>query len=173
KKPPNPPRPEHLADVETYELGAAGPYGTLPARSTRRLAAVVRNRQAANWTLGHAPWAPAKAQRLVAEQLGRWGYMLGTGTEDTIDDVTATLTAQALESPAVGAGSRRVSVHLSDQDGQLCVLAIAHQATEGCGPAGDGEDVLRRLSEHAAVASCGTDTGPDGCRWWAVIDLER
>lgn len=62
-------------------------------------------------------------------------------------------------------------MHLSDQDGQVCVLAIAHGAAEGCRPAGDGEDVLRRLSEHAAVTACGTDTGADGARWWAVIDL--
>ncbi|WP_275408405.1 hypothetical protein [Streptomyces sp. SID9727] len=35
-----------------------------------------------------------------------------------------------------------------------------------------GDDVLHRITAaHPAVTGCGTDTGPDGRRIWAVINL--
>ena len=71
---------------------------------------------------------------------------------------------------AVADPGSRVTVHVSDQDRQVCILNLSHAATPESAP-GDGEDVLRRITAHQAVTSCGTDTGPDGRRTWAVLDL--
>lgn len=39
------------------------------------------------------------------------------------------------------------------------------------GHAPDGDDVLHRITAVFAVAGCGTDSGPDGRRTWAVVEL--
>jgi len=72
---------------------------------------------------------------------------------------------------AVADPGSRVTVHVSDQNRQVCVLTLSHAAALDPAAAGDGEDVLHRITAHQAVTSCGTDTGPDGRRTWAVLDL--
>ncbi|MFD6277528.1 hypothetical protein ACFWFI_18445 [Streptomyces sp. NPDC060209] len=73
---------------------------------------------------------------------------------------------------AVADRGTRVTVHLSDQGRQVCILTLSHQMP-AASPATDDsdDDVLHRITAHQAVTGCGTDTGPDGRRTWAVLDL--
>ncbi|MFJ2279262.1 hypothetical protein ACIOEZ_34500 [Streptomyces sp. NPDC087866] len=110
-------------------------------------------------------WAPAKAHAAVAAQLATWGHCPAETVGDAVEAVTLLLVEAA-----VADGGKRVSVHLSDQDGQACILALSHHAGLADGP-GDAGDVLHRITAHQPVTGCGTDAGPDGRRLWAVIDL--
>lgn len=118
----------------------------------------VSNRRSANWTLEAAPWSPGKASRFVVGRLHEWGY---ARADQAAEDLTVRLVELA-----VADGGRRVSVHLADQDHQALIVALSHQA--GLEPVGDR--VLPDLAGLGAV-SCGTDTGEDGRRMWAVLDL--
>ncbi|MEU3656445.1 hypothetical protein AB0E67_27290 [Streptomyces sp. NPDC032161] len=120
-----------------------------------------------NWTLESAPWAVGIAQRKIAAQLEEWGYQRAPVVAEVVEAVTGLVVAAA-----VADSGRRVSVHLSDQDRQACILALSHQAGLAPGHAPDGDDVLHRITAQAGVTGCGTDTGPDGRRIWAVIGLE-
>lgn len=102
----------------------------------------------------------------MVEQLGRWKYRPAPDTVTAVETVT-TLLFEA----AVADGGTKVSVHLSDQDGQACILALSHRTTLITGHDDTGGDVLHRISAHQAVTGCGTDAGPDGHRIWAVIEL--
>ncbi|MEU5660115.1 hypothetical protein ABZ802_31530 [Streptomyces sp. NPDC047737] len=130
------------------------------------------NRRGANWVLESAPWAAGKARVAVVGQLGKWGYRPAPEVVAAVEAVVTLLVEQA-----VGDGGARVTVHVSDQGRQVCVLALSHQtaptapATTGGPAAGGDEDVLHRITAHQAVTGCGTDTGPDGRRTWAVLDL--
>ncbi|MFJ9683566.1 hypothetical protein ACIRP2_36855 [Streptomyces sp. NPDC101194] len=126
----------------------------------------MRNRRGVNWSLESAPWAAGVAKRKVAAQLGEWGYRPAPAVAETVAAVTELVVAAA----AAGSG-RRISVHLSDQDRQACILALSHQAGLTPGHVPDGDDVLHRITAQAGVTGCGTDTGPDGRRIWAVIEL--
>ncbi|MDK0525091.1 hypothetical protein [Streptomyces sp. ML-6] len=126
----------------------------------------MRNRRGVNWKLESAPWAAGKARTAVLGQLGKWRYRLAPGTVTAVETV-ATLLVEA----AVVDGGARVSVHLSDQDGQACILALSHQAGLTPGHASGGDDVLHQITAVSGVTGCGTDTGPDGRRIWAVVDL--
>lgn len=124
------------------------------------------NRRGANWVLESAPWAAGKARAAVVEQLGKWKYRLAPDTAAALEAVT-TLLVQA----AVADGGTTVSVHLSDQDGQACILALSHNVGLATGLDDTGRDVLHQITTHQPVTGCGTDTGPDGRRIWAIIEL--
>lgn len=124
------------------------------------------NRRGANWVLESGPWAAGKARAAVMGQLGKWGYRLGPDTVTAVEEVT-TLLVQAAIADAGGS----VSVHLSDQDGQACILALSHHTGLTTGLDDNGGDTLHRITAHPPVTGCGTDAGPDGRRIWAVIDL--
>jgi hypothetical protein len=126
----------------------------------------MRNRRGRNWVLESAPWAAGKARVAVVEQLGKWDYRPAPVTLDAVEEVT-TLLVQA----AVADNGSTVSVHLSDQDGQACILALSHHVSLTTGLDDAGGDVLHRITAHKPVIGCGTDAGPDGRRIWAVIDL--
>ncbi|SEB63978.1 hypothetical protein SAMN05216483_0088 [Streptomyces sp. 2131.1] len=123
----------------------------------------MRNRRGVNWTLESAPWTAGVARRKVNEQLKEWGHR---PNEEAIESVTGLLVAAA-----VADGGRRVSVHVSDQDQQACILALSHHTPAAVGHEPGGDDVLHRITAHPDVTGCGTDTGPDGRRIWAVINL--
>jgi hypothetical protein len=154
KRPVEPPRPE--------------PQGFRPAAlvSTVRRGVTLRNRRGVNWPLEAAPWSASKASRRVLEQLREWGYRPSdTATESVAAVVTLLVTG------ALGDGSRRISVHLSDQGRQVCVLVLSHQVGLPVGHVPDGDDVLKQVTEHKVVSGCGSDLAPDGRRLWAVVDL--
>ncbi|MCX4870585.1 hypothetical protein OG694_42750 [Streptomyces sp. NBC_00906] len=100
------------------------------------------------------------------EQLGKWKYRPAPDTVTAVEAVT-TLLIQA----AVADGGTKVSVHLSDQDGQACILALSHHTGLTTGADDAGKDVLHQITAHHFVTGCGIDTGPDGRRIWAVITL--
>ncbi|MFD7495958.1 hypothetical protein ACFV8T_26775 [Streptomyces sp. NPDC059832] len=100
------------------------------------------------------------------EQLGKWKYQPAPDTVTAVETVT-TLLVEA----AVADSGTKVSVHLSDQDGQACVLALSHHTNLTTGADEAGGEVLHRITAHRAVTGCGTDSGPDGRRIWAVITL--
>ncbi|MFD6424695.1 hypothetical protein [Streptomyces sp. NPDC060198] len=126
----------------------------------------MRNRQGANWSYESAAWVPGKARRKVLEQLGAWGHRLGPVAVRALDSATDLLVATA-----VGDGGRKVSVHLSAQDGQACVVVLSHRSALAPGHAPDGDDVLHRVTALPGVEGCGTETGPEGRRLWAVVRL--
>lgn len=119
---------------------------------------VVRDRRTAAWALEAAPWAPAKASKRVLGRLHDWGYREA--------DEAATRLTEALVRTAVADGGRRVSVHLADQDRQALIVALSYKTDLGVAD----EAVLPGLVALGAV-SCGTDSGEDGRRVWAVLDL--
>ncbi|MEV8455491.1 hypothetical protein AB0467_28650 [Streptomyces sp. NPDC052095] len=123
----------------------------------------MRNRRGVNWNIESAPWAVGIAKRKVAAQLGEWGYRPDQAAVDTVTELLITA--------AVADSGRRISVHLSDQDQQACILALSHQADLTPGHAPDGDGVLHQITAVPGVTGCGTDTGPDGRRIWAVIAL--
>lgn len=152
KKPVSPPRPE------TAVARSAGPGS--PARTARR-GVGMRNRRGVNWSMESAPWAVGIAKRKVTAQLGEWGYRPDTAVIDTVTELLVTT--------AVTDNGRRISVHLSDQDQQACILVLSHQAALTPGHAPDSDDVLHQIAAVSGVTGCGTDTGPDGRCIWAVI----
>lgn len=151
KKPPSPPPPEP-------------PRSTLddppvPQRAGRDGVPVMRNRRGASWSLEARPWAPAKAAEKVAERLAEWGFE----TPRHLDEVV-----RLAVSTVVGDGGRRISVHVSEQDGRTLVLAFSHRpATPG---APSGETVLPALRDLGAD-SCGTEVTGEGRRVWALLTL--
>ncbi|MGW0857595.1 hypothetical protein [Streptomyces sp. NPDC002690] len=126
----------------------------------------MRNRRGANRSYESAAWVPGKARREVLEQLGAWGHRLGPAVVRVLGSATELLVATA-----VGDGGRKVSVHLSDQDGQACVVVLSHRCDLAPGHAPEGDDVLHRLTALPGVEGCGTETGPEGRRLWAVVRL--
>lgn len=170
KRPPSPPRPDTLLPGILGQGTPAGPGQALP-RSGRR-GVTMANRRGSNWVLESSPWAVRKARTVVLGQLGKWDYRPAPDTTATVGDVVALLVEAATADP----GSR-ITVHLSDQGGQVCILALSHAAGPAPEPAGPAaadngdEDVLHRITAHHAVTGCGTDLGPDGRRTWAVLDL--
>ncbi|WP_224756304.1 hypothetical protein [Streptomyces sp. col6] len=127
---------------------------------------VMRNRRGGNWVYAANRWAAGKAKNAVLAQLGAWDLWPGQTVLDAVEAVTVLL----VETTVADQGNR-VSVHLSDQDGQACILALSHHS--GLADLDDeaGSDVLHRITAHRPVTECGMDTGPDGRRLWAVIDL--
>ncbi|MGW6604059.1 hypothetical protein [Streptomyces sp. NPDC055036] len=116
------------------------------------------NRRGANWRLEAEPWAAGRARKNVIGKLHEWGY--------TRADTAASEIVTILVNTAVGDGGKRVSLHLADQNRQALMVVLSHQP----GLAVADETVLPRIAELGAT-SCGTDTGEDGRRLWAVLDL--
>ncbi|MFC9429729.1 hypothetical protein [Streptomyces sp. NPDC056987] len=145
KRPVQPPRPEP-------DTKPKSPLVTARRRVT------MANRRGANWTLESAPWSVATARRRVLAQLRVWGH--------TTADRTAGDLVTVLMRTAVADGGRRVSVHLAEQNRQVLILVLSHQAA----PAMTDAEVLPRLAELGA-STCGTDVAEDGRRLWAVLDL--
>uniref|UniRef100_A0AAU3GR34 ATP-binding protein n=1 Tax=Streptomyces sp. NBC_01401 TaxID=2903854 RepID=A0AAU3GR34_9ACTN len=165
RTPPPPKRPQSPPRPDTAALDATtGPGGT-PVRSGRR-GVMMANRRGTNWVLESAPWAAGKARSGVLGKLGTWGYRLSPEAAGTVGQVVTLL----VEAATADSGAR-VTVHLSDQDRQVCVLVLSHQAGLAPGHSAGGDDVLHQLTAHRSVTGCGTDTGPDGRRTWAVIGL--
>jgi hypothetical protein len=156
KKPPNPPRPNPQDPKPP-------PSQVVP---TARRGVGMANRRGANWVLESAPWAAGKARAAVVEQLGKWKFRAAPAAVEAVEAVT-TLLVQA----AVADGGTTVSVHLSDQDGQACILALSHHTGLATGLDDTGGDVLHQITAHQPVTGCGTDTGPDGRRIWAIVEL--
>lgn len=154
KKPASPPRPE------TADGGSGG-----LVRSAR-CGVVMRGRRGANWVYAANRWAPNKAKEAVLTQLAAWDFRPGQSVLDAVEAVTVLLVATT-----VADQGHRVSVHLSDQDGQACILALSHHP--GLADLDDdaGPEVLHQVTAHRPVTECGMDTGPDGRRVWAVVDL--
>ncbi|MEU1078511.1 MULTISPECIES: hypothetical protein [unclassified Streptomyces] len=159
KTPPPPKRPisPERPDPDTKPAGAV---------ATRRPAAVIRNRRAANWALENAPWSPPKAATRVVEQLADWGFVLGAGQRETVAAVTRALAVASLKD-----GGKRVTVHVAEEHRQALVLVLSHQD----GPAPDADqgflDTIVALGD--VVVECGADTDRDeaGNRRWALLDL--
>ncbi|MFF8618230.1 hypothetical protein [Streptomyces sp. NPDC015350] len=165
KTPPPPKRPVEPPRPEPQQRMSYGPPGARTAVAARgRMAVTMANRRGANWTLDVRPWAvssaPAKAQRLVVDQLKGWGYRPDTDQVDGLLDL--------LVREAIGDGGHRISVHLADQDERALILVMSHQGQQA--PADDG--FLTRLAA-LGVASCGVDTDAEegGRRRWALIEL--
>ncbi|MEW2301943.1 hypothetical protein AB0958_18550 [Streptomyces sp. NPDC006655] len=148
KKPPSPPPP----DPPRSDLLAGLP---VPQRALDRSGRpVMRNRRGASWTLEAAPWAAGKAAGHVADQLADWSF----AAPDSLADVVRLLVATA-----VSDGGRRISVHLSEQDGMALILCLGHQHAES-----SGDDVLDRL-HNLGADSCGTEMTPEGRQVWALL----
>ncbi|MER5950206.1 hypothetical protein ABT127_29555 [Streptomyces sp. NPDC001904] len=154
KRPPSPPPPDPPRS-EAEALLAGLP---VPQRAHRRHGLpVMKNRQGASWTLETGAWIPKKAAGHVTDRLATWGLR----APDTLGDVV-----QMLVSTVQGDGGRRISVHLSEQDGRALILALSHQAPTT--PLADEALVsLRGLG----AASCGTETTAEGRQIWALLDL--
>lgn len=153
KKPPSPPPPDPPRS-DASDLLAGLP---IPQRSHSRSGTpVMKNRRGAAWTLESAPWTPKKAATHVTDRLASWGLTAPTALHDVV-----VLLAQT----SVADGGRRISLHLSEQDGRALILTISHQA-----PAADEPDVLPAL-QNLGTASCGTETTTEGRHVWALLDL--
>ncbi|WP_445047897.1 hypothetical protein [Streptomyces drozdowiczii] len=126
----------------------------------------MRGRRGANWVYTANRWAPDKAKEAILTQLAAWDFRPGQSVLNAIEAVTVLL----VETTVADQG-RRVSVHLSDQDGQACILALSHDP--GLADLDDdaGSKVLHQVTAYRPVTECGMDTGPDGRRVWAVVAL--
>ncbi|MEV4975563.1 hypothetical protein [Streptomyces scopuliridis] len=162
KRPVSPPRPE-IPPAQGVPR-PRGPQG--PLTGTARRGVAMRNRRGVNWPMEAAPWSVKGVQRRITNQLGEWGYRPALAALEAVQAVVGHLVTAAL-----GDGSRRISVHLTDQNRQICVLVLSHQTGQATGHAPVGDDTLTRITEYPIVSSCGTDTAADGRRLWAVIDL--
>ncbi|MER5950208.1 hypothetical protein ABT127_29565 [Streptomyces sp. NPDC001904] len=117
----------------------------------------MRNRQGASWTLETGAWIPKKAAGHVSDRLTAWGLRVPTAVDEVV---------QLLVTTVQGDGGRRISVHLSEQDGRALILALSHQ--KPAAPLAD--EVLAALGSLGA-ASCGTETTGEGRQVWALLDL--
>lgn len=152
KRPPNPPPPDPpRSEAEKLLHGLP-----VPQRGHRPGLPVMKNRRGASWTLETGPWIPKKAARHVAGRLTDWGLR----APDMLEEVVTTLTTAVIAD-----GGRRISIHLSEQDGRVIVLALSHQDSHAS--AGDVLPALRDLG----TASCGTETTSEGRQVWALLDL--
>ncbi|MER6917458.1 hypothetical protein ABT354_37965, partial [Streptomyces sp. NPDC000594] len=82
-------------------------------------------------------------------------------TPDSTDEVV-----QLLVRAAVADGGRTISLHLAEQNRTLLVLALSHRPDP---PALD--DSLLPALHRLGVLSCGTETGVDGRRLFAVLSV--
>ncbi|WP_299533719.1 hypothetical protein [uncultured Streptomyces sp.] len=100
------------------------------------------------------------------EQLAAWGHRLGEASREAVEAVATLLVESAL-----GDGGTRISLHLSDQDGAACIVVLSHTVGLTGSHESGGGDVLHRVTGYRHVTGCGSDTGPEGRRIWAVLDL--
>ncbi|MFI0243057.1 hypothetical protein [Streptomyces sp. NPDC016845] len=152
KKPPSPPPP----DPPTKEQLLAGL--PVPQRAGRAGHPVMRNRRGASWSLESATWTPGKAARHTAEQLTGWGFTVPAQLEPVVRLLAATVVAD---------GGRRISLHLSEQNGLALVLCLSHQQTA----ARETADMLAALRD-LGTDSCGTEMTAEGRQVWALLPLQ-
>ncbi|MFE1949990.1 hypothetical protein ACFW9D_05910 [Streptomyces sp. NPDC059524] len=154
KRPPSPPPPDPpRSEAELLLEGLP-----VPQRSaTRAGLPVMRNRRGASWTLETGAWIPKKAAGHITGRLTDWGLTAPGALHDIVTLLVSTVIAD---------GGRRVSVHLSEQDGRIVVLALSHQPPDGDLP-GDMLATLRGLG----ASSCGTETTGEGRQVWALLDV--
>jgi hypothetical protein len=130
-------------------------------RERERPRLAVRNRRTAALTHRSDEWAAKKAAGQALATVRGWGY--GRVEAADLDAVV-----RHLVNAAVADGGRRVSVHLADQEQRVLVLVLSHRTETD--PAEDG--LLGELAAVRTVVSCGTDSGPDGRRLWALLDTD-
>ncbi|MFI5868253.1 hypothetical protein [Streptomyces sp. NPDC051546] len=117
----------------------------------------MQNRRVHNWVLPADRWAAGKATRRVLEAVRSWGY---TSPRDTaIED-----TVHLLVGATVADQGKRISIHLADQNDLVLVLVLSHTAAE------PDEDVLTQLAAVPGTTSCGTESGTEGRRVWALLE---
>ncbi|MGW8889159.1 hypothetical protein [Streptomyces sp. NPDC055749] len=73
----------------------------------------------------------------------KWDYVLGPAMVTAVEAVTTMLV-----DTAVADGGTRISVHLSDQDGQACVVALSHQVALTAGHDTEDSTPARRTTPN-------------------------
>ncbi|MEW1718412.1 hypothetical protein [Streptomyces sp. NPDC093109] len=133
------------------------PKGRVATRDRRRV--MMANRRGANWPLERRDWTPAVARRRVLDRLREWGYQ---PAEDAVGAVVALLVETAMAD-----GGTRVSLHLTDDEQRVLVLVLNHCP----GMAPSSSDRFMKDLVALGVTECGTESGEDGRRLWALLDL--
>ncbi|WEH35179.1 hypothetical protein PZB75_18525 [Streptomyces sp. AM 4-1-1] len=126
----------------------------------------IRNRRCRNWQLESQPWTAGAAGTRIVGALRQWGYGFA---EDT---VIAAVTL--LVNSAVRDGGTRISVHLADERNHAAVLVLSHGPTPAPVPAplsASADESLLRDIAALGFRECGIDTGADGRRLWALVEL--
>jgi hypothetical protein len=118
----------------------------------------MKNRQGASWTMETGAWIPKKAAAHITGRLADWGLQAPKSIDDVVHLLVTTVIAD---------GGRRISVHLSEQDGRIIVLALSHQD-----PATPLPDEVLAALRGMGAASCGTETTGEGRQVWALLDLQ-
>ncbi|MER8061147.1 MULTISPECIES: hypothetical protein [unclassified Streptomyces] len=150
KKPLSPPLPDRSRSELLEDL-------PVPQRGGRSGRPVMRNRRGAAWTLEAAPWAPRKAYEHVEAQLTGWGLAAPRRLEEVVRLLAGTVVAD---------GGRRISVHVSEQNGLALVLCLSHRPAA----ADEATDVLDALRE-LGTDSCGTEMTDEGRQVWALLPV--
>ena len=149
KKPPSPPPPAPThSDLHGLPV---------PQRAGRTGHPVMKNRRGASWTVETAPWAPGKAIRHVTAQLAGWGLIAPRSLDEVVQLLAATVVADR---------GRRISVHLSEQNGMALILCLSHRRAGTVETA----DVLTALRDLGAD-SCGTEMTAEGRQVWALLPV--
>ncbi|WP_231633165.1 hypothetical protein, partial [Streptomyces clavuligerus] len=117
---------------------------------------LMANRPGAAWAFESAPWVASRAARAVTEQITAWRLPAPEGTGDVVKFLVRT---------AVADGGRRISVHVSEQNRLVLVLALSHRPH----PAPLDPAVLTRL-HRLGPRGCGSRATADGRETWAIID---
>lgn len=159
KRPPSPPPPDPpRGGVHTHLLdGLPIPRRAADHPGGRRPTALMKNRPGKSWTLENAPWVPRKAAENAAAQLKAWGYTPPARLPDI---------AKALVEAVLADGGRRISLHMSEQQHQVLLLAASHlPAVER------DEKILLTSIRTLGAVSCGNETTGEGRQVWALLDL--
>lgn len=119
----------------------------------------VKNQRAANWTITAYPWAAATVRGHVVGRLTAWRYLP--------DPVNVEAVVTALVAAALPDGGRRLSLHLAASGPTACIAVLSH------GHNGHDTGQLPDVAALDTVTTCGSETGPEGRRLWAVIALDR
>ncbi|MGW3387346.1 hypothetical protein [Streptomyces cinereoruber] len=157
RKPVELPRPEPKTKPASTMLPLPGP--SQARGETGRPRMMVRNRRVSNWVLAADPWAVGKAVRCVIQTVRGWEY--SHPRDECLEETVRLLVGTAVED-----AGKRVSVHLSDQDGMILVVVLSH-----AGAAPD-QSVLTALAGISPTVSCGVDSSDEGRRIWALLSTE-
>ncbi|MFF9496593.1 hypothetical protein [Streptomyces flaveolus] len=93
----------------------------------------------------------------MAQQLTGWGFAAPAQLEPVVRLLVATVVAD---------GGRRISLHLSEQNGLVLVLCLSHQRTAER----ETTDMLAALHD-LGTDSCGTEMTAEGRQVWALLPL--
>lgn len=152
KRPPSPPPPDPPRSHHRLLEGLP-----VPQHSGHAGIPVMKNRRGMAWAMEAQPWTGKKAVRHVAGKLGEWGIKMPASLDEVVSVLVSTVIAD---------GGRRISVHLSEQDHRILILAISHHASPGA----LDEHVLPTLRDLGAT-SCGTELTGNGRQLWALLNL--